>query len=80
VEGDLQRTFGGNVRIYRKARKLTQEQLASDVFGYHRTYISAIERGKRNLSLKVVERLAAAIDADPLTLLTPVEEDAPKPG
>jgi transcriptional regulator with XRE-family HTH domain len=78
VEGDLQRTFGNNLRIYRKAKKLTQEQLASDVFGYHRTYISSIERGKRNLSLKVVERLAAAIDADPLTLLTPVEGDPPK--
>jgi len=76
VEGDLQRTFGRNLRVYRKARGVSQEKLAADVFGYHRTYIGAIERGERNLSLQVVERLAAAIDVEPLTLLTPPD----KPG
>jgi transcriptional regulator with XRE-family HTH domain len=74
VEGDLQRTFDRNLRVYRKARGVSQEKLAADVFGHHRTYIGAIERGERNLSLQVVERLAAAIDVEPLTLLTPSDE------
>jgi transcriptional regulator with XRE-family HTH domain len=76
VEGDLQRTFGRNLRVFREAKGLSQEKLAADVFEKHRTYIGAIERGERNLSLQVVERLAAAIDVEPLTLLTPPD----KPG
>jgi transcriptional regulator with XRE-family HTH domain len=78
VEGELQRTVGRNLRIYREARGLSQEKLAADVFEKHRTYISSIERGERNLSLRVVERLAAAIDVEPLTLLTP--RDAERAG
>lgn len=39
------------------------------MLGYHRTYIGGVERGERNLSLRSVERLAAAIDVDPLALL-----------
>lgn len=70
MEGELQRTFGQNLRAYRKARGLTQEKLA-DELGHDPTYIGGIERGERNLSLRVLERLAAQIDADPLTMLTP---------
>jgi transcriptional regulator with XRE-family HTH domain len=40
--------------------KLTQEDLAHQV-GIHRTYLSDIERGSRNLSLINIERLAAAL-------------------
>jgi transcriptional regulator with XRE-family HTH domain len=74
VEGELARTFGRNLRRYREARGLSQEKLAADVFEKHRTYIGDLERGVRNPSLKVVERLAAAIGVDALTLLTPAEE------
>jgi transcriptional regulator with XRE-family HTH domain len=78
MEGDLQRTFGRNLRAHREARGLSQEKLAADVFDKHRTYIGGIERGERNLSLRVVERLAAAIEVDPLVLLTP--RDAERAG
>jgi transcriptional regulator with XRE-family HTH domain len=78
MEGDLQRTFGRNLRTHRKALGLSQEKLAADVFEKHRTYIGGIERGERNLSLQVVERLAAAIGVEPLKLLTPAE-DEPSP-
>ena len=71
MEGELQRTFGKNLLAYRKARGLTQEKLAEELGGYDPTYVGGIERGERNLSLKVVERLAEVIDADPLTMLTP---------
>lgn len=70
MEGDLQRSFGRNLRAYRQARGLSQEAFA-DVLGVHRTYMGGIERGERNLTLKSVERLAALIDADPLSLLQP---------
>jgi transcriptional regulator with XRE-family HTH domain len=69
VEGDLQRTVGRNLRAYREARGLSQEAFA-DVLGVHRTYMGAIERGERNLTLRSVERIVARLDLDPLTLLT----------
>lgn len=43
--------LGANVRALRIERKLTQEQLA-DLCDLHRTYVGAIERGDRNVSLK----------------------------
>lgn len=70
VEGDLQRTFGDNLRAYRLARDISQEAFA-DVLGFHRTYMGAIERGERNLSLQSVERIATRIKVEPLALLTP---------
>lgn len=68
MEGDLQRTIGRNLRAYRQARGLSQEAFA-DLLGVHRTYLGSVERGERNLTLKSVERLAARIDEEPLTLL-----------
>lgn len=70
MEGDLQRTFGRNLRAYRTARGLSQEAFA-DQLGVHRTYMGGIERGERNLTLRSVERIADRIDAEPLTLLKP---------
>ena len=49
MEGELQRTFGRNLRAYRKGRGLSQEAFA-DVLGVHRTYMGGIERGERNLN------------------------------
>lgn len=69
MEGDLQRTVGRNLRAYREARGLSQEAFA-DVLGVHRTYMGAIERGERNLTLRSVERIVARLDLDPLALLT----------
>jgi transcriptional regulator with XRE-family HTH domain len=69
MEGDLQRVVGQNLRAYRLARGLSQEAFA-DLMGVHRTYMGGLERGERNLTLKSVERIAAAVDIDPVTLLT----------
>jgi transcriptional regulator with XRE-family HTH domain len=68
MEGDLQRTLGKNLRAYRTARGLSQEALA-DQLGYHRTYMSGVERGVRNLTLKSVERIAEQLEIDPVELL-----------
>ncbi len=70
MEGDLQRILGQNLRAYREARGLSQEAFA-DVLGVHRTYMGGVERGERNLTLKSVERIAAQVDLEPLTLLQP---------
>jgi len=69
VEGELQRRFGRNLRRFREERGLSQEAFA-EVLGVHRTYMGGVERGERNLTLRSVERLAAMLDVDPLTLLT----------
>ncbi len=70
MEGELQRNFGRNLREYRLARGMSQETFA-EVLGVHRTYMGSVERGERNLTLRSVERLAAQIDEEPLTLLRP---------
>lgn len=72
MEGDLQRAVGRNLRRYRQQQGLSQEAFA-DLVGVHRTYMGGLERGERNLTLQSVERIAAAIDIDPLALMR--EED-----
>ena len=52
--------FGKKVREARLSRDLSQEALA-ELAGLHRTYISLVERGKRNISLRNVDALARAL-------------------
>jgi transcriptional regulator with XRE-family HTH domain len=68
VEGELQQRIGANVRTIRLARELSQEEFA-DALGVHRTYVGAIERGERNLTLQTIERLAQILSVEPLRLL-----------
>jgi len=68
MEGELQRAVGRNLRAYREQRGFSQEAFAH-LLGVHRTYLGGLERGERNLTLKSVERIAAALDVDPLDLL-----------
>ena len=57
---DVRERFGDAVRARREELGLTQEDLA-DRAGIHRTYVSDVERGTRNVSLVNIERLAAAL-------------------
>ena len=66
---DICKHFGANVRRIRRAKDLSQEELA-DLANIHRTYLSALERsGGRNPTIKVVERIAKALDVTPGQLL-----------
>lgn len=64
----LHQVFGANVRRLRKARGLTQEQLAHDL-DLDVSYLGQIERGERNTTLAVVERAAAIFSVTPASLL-----------
>jgi transcriptional regulator with XRE-family HTH domain len=68
VEGELQRIVGRNIRRLRRARGVSQEDLAAEI-GVHRTYMGGVERGERNLTLRSLERLAARLGVSPLSLL-----------
>ena len=52
---DIRERFGFAVKARREELGLTQEDLA-DRAGIHRTYLSDVERGSRNLSLVNIER------------------------
>ena len=56
----IQERFGDAVRARREELGLTQEELAHRA-KIHRTYLSDVERGSRNLSLVNIERLALAL-------------------
>ena len=58
-----QRAFGRHIRSMRLLQGATQEEVAHRA-GVHVTYISGIERGVRNPSLKNIRALAAALDAN----------------
>jgi transcriptional regulator with XRE-family HTH domain len=53
---------GAELRRLRVERGLTQEGVAKRV-GMHRTYLNQIEAGSRNVSLGVLARLSAVLDA-----------------
>jgi transcriptional regulator with XRE-family HTH domain len=68
MEGELLRILATNLRERRLHAGLTQEALA-DATGLHRTYIGAVERQERNISIRNLERLAAALGVAAADLL-----------
>jgi len=65
---DLPKILGRNVRDARRRAGLSQEQLAFEA-DMKRSYVSDLERGTRNPSLKAIGRLAAALGVEPPELL-----------
>ena len=53
--------YGRAVRKVRLEQGISQEELAERC-GLHRTYISDVELGKRNLSLENIERIAISLN------------------
>ena len=60
---DVLKVFSHNVRMYRIRLGLSQEAVAVRT-GLHRTYISAVERGKRSISLDNIQRIADALEIE----------------
>ena len=67
---DTLKRFGDKVRELRIKKGLSQEQLA-ELSGLHRTYISSVELGKRNVSLINIFALAKALGVTPDKLIKP---------
>jgi transcriptional regulator with XRE-family HTH domain len=65
---DLVVLLGRNIRAFREARSLTQEQLALDA-GMKRSYVSELERGLRNPTVRALGRLATALQIEAAALL-----------
>lgn len=64
-----QQAFGRAVRRRREALGISQEELA-DRAGLHRTYIGDVERGKRNIALVNIVKLAKALGVRPGALFS----------
>jgi len=67
-----EKIFGQVLQEIRQERGLSQEQLGFES-GYHRTYISLLERGRKNPSLNTIFQLAAALNVAPSEMLQQVE-------
>lgn len=68
MQKDPREHLGHKVRQLRLERKLSQEALA-DLAQLHRTYVGAIERAERNVSLRNIVALARALGVTPSKLL-----------
>jgi transcriptional regulator with XRE-family HTH domain len=70
--GSLEIAFGRVLQQLRGERGLSQEELGFRS-GYHRTYISLLERGLKNPSLRTIFELAEALEAGPSQMILSVE-------
>lgn len=59
---------GANIRRLRKAKGLTQEQLAHEA-GVAMRYVAGVERAEENPSLKFLVKIAEALGTNPAALL-----------
>lgn len=57
---DIQKKVGIRIRMLRKAIGLSQEELAERA-GLDRTYMTSVENGKRNVSIRNIEKIISAL-------------------
>ena len=69
---DVRQRFGERLRKLRTESELSQEALA-EIAGLHRTFVSMVERGKRNVTLATVEKLAGALECRMADLMPDAE-------
>ncbi|MFB2924313.1 helix-turn-helix domain-containing protein [Aerosakkonema sp. BLCC-F2] len=64
----LNQRVASNLKRLRKELGISQEDLAEKC-GLHRTYVGAIERSERNITLQTLEKLAESLGVSPHDLL-----------
>lgn len=70
---DIHMRYGRVIRNLRQQKNISQEELA-DLCGLHRTYISDVELGKRNVSLENIERISNALSVSLTEIFKEVDE------
>ena len=68
----ITKQLGMRIRYLRKTKKMSQEDLALEA-EVNKNYISDLERGERNPTLKIMEKIAKALDIDLATLFKGIE-------
>ncbi|NLC54568.1 MAG: helix-turn-helix transcriptional regulator [Erysipelothrix sp.] len=68
IQDHSQKKFGDNMRKRRLAMNISQEELSFRA-GLHRNYISDVERGTRNVSLKAMQQIASGLETSLYKLL-----------
>lgn len=65
---DVLEKFGEKMQKIRKAKKISQEELAGKL-AMHRTYIGMVERGERNPTIRTLYKIAKALKVPSSDLL-----------
>lgn len=60
---NIKQKFGDKIKFFRLEKGWSQEKLALEA-GIDRTYLPGIEKGERNVSITVVEKLAIALGVE----------------
>lgn len=68
----VEKQLGMRIKYLRTQRKLSQEDLALEA-GVNKNYLSDLERGTRNPTLKIMEKIAVALEIDLSTLVKGIE-------
>lgn len=74
MENEIRVRFGKTLRRLRKNQGVSQEAFAAKC-NLHRTYISDIERGERNVSLENIEKIATVLNIQISELFKEVESE-----
>lgn len=70
---DIQMALGNAIREIREDRQISQEKLAEES-GLHRTYISSLECGHRNITLSNINKIANALGVSMTELIRLCED------
>jgi len=61
MKNNISIIFGKSLQKIRKERKWSQEKFA-DIIGIHRTYLGAIERGEKNITIITIHKISKALN------------------
>ncbi len=71
---DIREVFGSNLKRYRSKAGISQDALAAKM-GVDRAHVSAMERGRQNVTIVTLWHAAEALGVKPVALLDERAED-----